>query len=66
MCVETILERFYSLGKIYNTIINEEEEKNNLSFYKARRFKDINSIINEIINQTKIPKPKNEDDKYKT
>ena len=65
MCVETILERFYSLGKIYNTIINEEE-KNNLSFYKARRFKDINSIINEIINQIKIPKPKNEDDKYKT
>ena len=66
MCVETILERFYSLGKIYNTIINEEEEKNNLSFYKARRFKDINSIINETINQIKIPKPKNEDDKYKT
>ena len=66
MCVETILERFYSLGKIYNTIINEEEEKNNLSFYKARRFKDINSIINEILNQTKIRKPKNEDDKYKT
>ena len=65
MCVETILERFYSLGKIYNTIINEED-KNNLSFYKARRFKDINSIINETINQIKIPKPKNEDDKYKT
>ena len=63
MCVETILERFYNLGAIYNTII--EEEKHNLSFYKSKRFQNINSIINEIINQIKIPKPNN-DDKYKT
>ena len=66
MCVETILERFYSLGAKYNSIIKEEDEKNNLSFYKTKRFKEINSIINEIINQIKIPKQKNEDDKYKT
>ena len=65
MCVETILERFYSLGAKYNSIIKEEDEKNNLSFYKTKRFKEINSIINEIINQIKIPKQKNEDDKYK-
>jgi len=63
MCVETILERFYNLGAIYNTII--EEEKHNLSFYKPKRFQNINSIISEIINQIKIPKPNN-DDKYKT
>ena len=65
MCVETILERFYSLGTIYNLIIKEEDEKDNLSFYKEQRFKDINSIINDIINKIKIPKRKI-DDKYKT
>ena len=65
MCVETILERFYSLGTIYNLIIKEEDEKDNLSFYKEQRFKDINSIINDIINKIKIPKRKI-DDIYKT
>ena len=65
MCVETILERFYSLGTIYNSYIKEEVKKDNLSFYKAKRFKDINSIINEIVNQIKKPKSKI-DDNYKT
>ena len=47
MSVETILERFYNLGRIYKAII--DIEKYNLGLNKDSRFKEINSIIYDII-----------------
>ena len=46
MCVEIILEKFYNLSRIYNSIL--EQEKNNLGLNKEPRFREINSIINSI------------------
>ena len=43
MCIENILEKFYNLGRIYRSIL--EEEKYNLGLYKEPKFKEINSII---------------------
>ena len=43
MCVETILERFYNLGRIYKSIT--DIEKYNLGLIKDSRFREINSII---------------------
>ena len=47
MSVETILERFYNLGRIYKAIT--DIEKYNLGLNKDSRFKEINSIIYDII-----------------
>ena len=46
MCVETILEKFYNLGRIYKSII--DIEKYNLGLIKEPRFREINSLINDI------------------
>ena len=46
MCVDIILEKFYNLSRIYNSIL--EQEKNNLGLNKEPRFREINSIINSI------------------
>jgi len=46
MCVETILEKFYNLSRIYNSIL--EMEKNNLGLNKEPRFREINTIVNSI------------------
>ena len=43
MCVETILERFYNLGRIYKSIT--DIEKYDLGLSKDSRFREINSII---------------------
>ena len=56
MCVERILERFYSLGNIYKLI--KDKEKDNLCIDTDMRFVNINSIINDIINQDKISNSK--------
>ena len=49
MCVETILERFYNLLRIYSSIL--DIEKNNLGLNKEPRFRKVKTIINDIINQ---------------
>ena len=49
MCVERILERFYCLGNIYKLI--KDKEKDSLCIDSDFRFVNINSIINDIINQ---------------
>ena len=46
MCVETILERFYNLGRIYKSIT--DIEKYDLGLNKDSRFREINSIIYDI------------------
>ena len=46
MCVEIILEKFYNLSRIYNSIL--EMEKNNLGLCKEPRFREINTIVNSI------------------
>ena len=46
MCVETILERFYNLGRIYKSIT--DIEKYDLGLSKDSRFREINSIIYDI------------------
>ena len=51
MCVETILQRFYNLNRIYDAIL--DIEKYNLGLNKDRRFREINNIINIIYNQSK-------------
>ena len=50
MCVETILERFYNLLRIYSSIL--DLEKNNLGLNKEPRFRKVKTIINDIINQS--------------
>ena len=52
MCVETILERFYNLRRIYNSIL--DNEKYNLGLTKEPKFRELISLINAIDNQTKI------------
>jgi len=54
MCVETILQRFYNLRRIYNTIL--DNEKYNLGLIKEPKFRELISLINAIDNQTKIKK----------
>ena len=54
MCVETILQRFYNLRRIYNTIL--DNEKYNLGLIKEPKFRELISLINIIDNQTKIKK----------
>ena len=51
MCVETILEKFYNLGRIYKSII--DIEKYNLGLIKEPRFREINSLINDIYYKNK-------------
>ena len=51
MCVETILQRFYNLNRIYDAIL--DIEKYNLGLNKDQRFREINNIINIIYNQSK-------------
>ena len=46
MCVETILEKFYILSRIYNSIL--DVEKNNLGLIKEPRFREINTLVNAI------------------
>ena len=46
MCVETILEKFYVLLRIYNSIL--DVEKNNLGLIKEPRFREINTLVNAI------------------
>ena len=50
MCVENILEKFYSLGKIYKSFL--KEESNNLGLNNEPKFRELNSIINTIYNQS--------------
>ena len=57
MCVEKILERFYSLGNIYKLI--KDKEQDSLCIDKDMRFITINSIINEINEQIIKPDQKN-------
>ena len=49
MCIETILERFYNLNRIYNSIM--EMEKNNLGLKNDQRFQKLNAILKDIINK---------------
>ena len=51
MCVDTIMEKFYILLRIYNSF--PEAEKCNLGLYKEQRFREINSVIYSIINTKK-------------
>lgn len=51
MCVETIVGKFYNLGRIYSSII--DIEKYNLGLNKEPKFIELNSIINSIHNQMK-------------
>ena len=59
MCVERILERFYSLGNIYKLIKDKDKEKDSLCIDTDMRFVNINSIVNDIINQITISNSKN-------
>ena len=43
MCIEIIIERFYNLFNIYNSI--NDSEKYNLGLNKLQKFREINSII---------------------
>ena len=61
MCVETILERFYNLRRIYNSIL--DNEKYNLGLTKEPKFRELISLINAIDNQTKIRKSFNNNNK---
>ena len=47
MCVDSIIEKFYRLLRIYNSFA--EAEKYNLGLNKEPKFRDINSIIYSII-----------------
>ena len=59
MCIETILERFYNLNRIYNSIM--DIEKNNLGLKNDQRFQKLNAILKDIIN-----KDTNNINEYKT
>ena len=50
MCVENILEKFYNLGRIYKSFL--KEESNNLGLNNEPKFRELNSIINTIYNQS--------------
>ena len=52
MSIEIILERFYNLIRIYDSIL--ESEKNNLGLNKEPRFRKLKSIIQMIKNQKKL------------
>ena len=58
MCVERILERFYSLGNIYKLIKDKDKEKDSLCIDTDMRFVNINSIVNDVINQITISNSK--------
>ena len=58
MCVEKILERFYTLGNISTLIKDKEKEKDGLCFDKDMRFLTLNSLINEINEQIIKTDPK--------
>ena len=58
MCVERILERIYSLGNIYKLIKDKDKEKDSLCIDTDMRFVNINSIINDVINQITISNSK--------
>ena len=47
MCIDTIIEKFYRLLRIYNSFA--EAEKYNLGLNKEPKFRDINSIIYSMI-----------------
>ena len=49
MSMETIIEKFYSLQRIYKSII--DIEKYDLGLQKESKFRKINSLINDIYNQ---------------
>ena len=51
MCVETILEKFYNLGRIYDSII--DKEKSNVGLNLEQKIKELNNIINLVYNQMK-------------
>ena len=51
MCVDTIIEKFYRLSRIYNSF--PETEKYNLGLNKEPKFREINKVIYSIINTKK-------------
>ena len=56
MCVDTILEKFFRLLRIYNSFA--EAEKYSLGLNKEPKFRDINSIIYSIIKKNNKGKEK--------
>ena len=61
MCIENVLEKFYNLRRIYQTI--NDVDKYKLGLNQEPRFREINSKINEICYSNKKVNIKNNNDK---